>query len=94
MSLYEMCNKCGKLIDIEKDVCSNCSNNFKKKSPQNLPKANAYSLLAEVRADIRKMIDDASENFRYNDSMRIVSKLKNINNKLQKISERLSKHGI
>ncbi len=87
MSLYEMCNKCGKLTDIEKDVCSNCGNNFNIKAPQNLPKADAYSLLADVRADVRRMIDDASETFRYNDSMGIVPKLRNIENKLQKISE-------
>ena len=52
--------------------------------------ANSNALLDDVRADLRRMIDDASEDFRYNDSGGIVLKLKNLENKLKKISEHFS----
>jgi hypothetical protein len=47
----------GKVFFIDDDKVMIDGKMYYEKSPQNLPKADAYSLLADVRADLQELIN-------------------------------------
>jgi len=55
MSVRNECSICGKKF------LASCESVCKKCSPQNLPKADAYSLLADVRADVKELLHMLNE---------------------------------
>lgn len=71
----------GKVFFIDADKVMIDGKMYYEKSPQNLPNAVAYSLLADVRSDLQRLLDDT----KWHDDFE--SGIKNI---LQKISEHFS----
>ena len=56
------CVKCGSEFEMPDNfykmiICENCDPVMNTEEPQNLPKADAYSLLADVRADVKDCIE-------------------------------------
>lgn len=83
------CPCCGIGWDIDTAKACLCGATLTNKSPQNLPKADAYSLLADVRADIQKM--KKSDNA---DGLKVNEKwfAKGYNYAIDEIAKKISEH--
>jgi len=59
------CNKCGAVVSIggKRDIvpCCKCGSENYTGSPQNLAQPDAYSVLAEVRADIKELLNSIDD---------------------------------